>query len=107
MQSNYGKIISVKGYIAEVEFLSDPYPEINQLLILKDNTQSKMQVFKSASATSFYCIVLYGHEYLYRGAIIENTFKFLEVPVGEKLLGRIIDLFGNVFNELLGKASTN
>ena len=94
MSNQTGTVITVKDYIIEVEFLGDPKPEINQLLSKAGDPEVKLQVFKSAGKDRFYCIGLAKHERLVRGSEVDNTGSFLEIPVGEALLGRVVNLFG-------------
>lgn len=80
--------------MAEVEFMGDEKPEINEILLLEDNKEVKMQVFRSSSKNNFYCLCLSNVEEVYRGARVINTKETLKVPVGESILGRVIDIFG-------------
>jgi F-type H+/Na+-transporting ATPase subunit beta len=90
-----GKVIGIKGYIIEVEFLGDTRPNIHDVLYLEEDPSVLMQVYKSSSVSSFYCIALSIVSGVYRGARVVNTNKSLSVPVGAELLGRVYDLFGN------------
>jgi len=89
-----GKIISIKGQIIEVEF-PDEKPHIYDLLIAKDDPESKMEVYISASPDSFYCLALTSISKLHYGSKIISTGQPIKVPVGQALLGRVIDTLGN------------
>ena len=89
-----GRVIGVKGFVVEVEFLADKSPKLHDILLLKDEDGVKMQVFRSSTKNNFYCLCLSNVEKVYRGAKIINTNKPLHVPVGEGVLGRVIDVFG-------------
>ncbi|MGD8744571.1 MAG: F0F1 ATP synthase subunit beta, partial [Candidatus Woesebacteria bacterium] len=89
-----GKIIGIKGSVVEIEFLGES-PTVNDVLVLKEDPQIKMQVYSSSSPSSFYCIALGSPRKLYRGAEVDNTFEQLAVPVGASTLGRVMDVFGN------------
>ncbi len=91
---NVGKIKKVKGQVAEVEFLTDK-PELHDLLVLESNPETMLEVYHSASPTSFFCLILSNANRLHRGARILNTHRTLEIPVGPEILGRVMDLFGN------------
>ncbi|MGI5826512.1 MAG: hypothetical protein ACOX50_03810 [Patescibacteria group bacterium] len=91
---NKGKIISIKGQIVEVEFL-DEKPAVHDVLVLKDDKESKLEVYSSSSPSTFYCLALTPVSKLYRGAVLVNTGESIKIPVGEEVLGRIIDVFGN------------
>src|SRR5690348_1420678 len=88
-----GHIKQIKGQVVEVEFLSEK-PEIHDLLILADDSAVMLEVSVSASPTSFYCFALSELDKLHRGAKVINTQKSIEIPVGEEVLGRVMDLFG-------------
>jgi len=88
------RVIGVKGFVAEVEFMGENKPQINDILVLENNNRVKMQVFKSSSKNNFYCLILNYVEDVYRGAKVLNTQRPLFVPVGDPILGRVIDIFG-------------
>lgn len=90
-----GKVVNVRDVVVEVEFNEDPKPEIHDILTLKEDSSVKLQVVESSGPSRFYCINLKTSNPTYRGAIVINTNEKLKVPVGEKVLGRVIDLFGN------------
>lgn len=95
-----GKIISIKGHIVEVEFVGKNKPKINNILLVENDTVTKLQVVKSASNKSFYCIALTAPELLSRGTRIIDTGKPLHIPVGNDVLGRVMDIFGNPVDNL-------
>lgn len=90
---NAGKIKKVRGQVAEVEFLTDK-PEPHDLLVLESDPRTMLEVYHSASSTSFYCLILSNANKLHRGARILNTHRTLEIPVGTGILGRVMNLFG-------------
>jgi F-type H+-transporting ATPase subunit beta len=91
---NKGKILTINGQIAEVQFV-DEMPQIHDILVLENNLEIKMEVFTSASATSFFCLVLSPVTTLARGTIVLNTKQSLTLPMGDEVLGRVMDIFGN------------
>lgn len=99
LDNNYGRIVQIKGQVVEVEFLNDPKPEIHNILTLKDDPLAKMQVFRSSNESRFYCISLSPTQYFYRGAKVLDTKSPLKVPVGENVLGRVINIFGNTLDD--------
>jgi F-type H+/Na+-transporting ATPase subunit beta len=88
-----GRVTSVWGNIAEVEFLGDP-PLSHHLLVGKEDSSLKMEVYSSAGVKSFYCLVLSEAETLSRGTEMVNTGKVMSIPVGQPTLGRVIGVFG-------------
>lgn len=91
--NNKGKIISVKGQILEVEFIQYP-PSMHDILVLEEDSTVKMEVYASSSASTFFCFSYSPMKKMYRGATVLNTAKPIEIPVGDQVLGRIIDIFG-------------
>lgn len=90
-----GTIKSVSGHVVEVEFLENNKPYIYNILTLKDDPSTKMQVYKSSRESAFYCIILSNADKLYRGAEVIDTGASLSIPAGISTLGRIMDVFGN------------
>jgi len=88
-----GKIVSIKGQILEVEFLHE-MPRLYDVLESVDNPLIKMEVYTSASSNSFFCFSLTGVSNLYYGSIVVSTEQPIKIPVGEALLGRVIDTLG-------------
>jgi F-type H+-transporting ATPase subunit beta len=70
-------------------------PSINDLLLLTEDKKVKMQVYRSSGDNTYYCLVLTPTDKLYRGASITNTGRSIVVPVGNSVLGRVVDIFGN------------
>jgi F-type H+-transporting ATPase subunit beta len=93
MDRKKGRVKQVKGQIIEVEFLFDK-PNIHDLLVAEHDASIILEVVMSASPNSFYCLLLSSTQSLHRGAIMINTRKTLEVPVGKEVLGRVMNLFG-------------
>lgn len=91
---NKGKIISIRGQIVEVHF-PNLKPKMHDIILLEEDTSVKMEVFTSSSGSNFYCLCLSPVSKLYRGASVVNTQEPVMIPVGEAILGRIIDIFGN------------
>ncbi len=93
-KDSYGKIISIEGQVVTVEFTPDHSPSARDILTLKDDPSVRMEVIFSASESTFYCLAFSPVEKLYRGAHVINTKSPIMVPVGEEVLGRVINIFG-------------
>ena len=90
---NKGKIISIRGQIVEVEFLEEK-PAVHDVLVLEDDKNTQLEVYSSSSPLTFYCLALTSVAKLSRGAVLVNTGSTLKIPVGDEVLGRVIDVFG-------------
>ncbi len=89
-----GVVHSVNGQIATVEIGSENFPEIFEIMICPQNPGVALEVY-SQSKTAVSCLILSNPDLLFRGMEILGTGSDLKVPVGEEVLGRVIDLFGN------------
>jgi len=96
MIKNRGKIVSVRGQVAEVEF-GRTKPAMREILTADG---AVLQVYSSSGTGRFYCYVLTGGEKLTRGAVVIATGEVLQIPVGEAVLGRVIDIFGQAVDGL-------
>ena len=89
-----GKIVSVRGQVAEVEFLGDQKPAIHEVLKVTDAPDVQMEVYSSSQVNTFYCVVMTGGEKISRGMNVEMTGELLSIPVGSGVLGRVMNMFG-------------
>jgi len=99
MENIFGHIVSVRGDIVEVEFKVDP-PSRHELLFSPQEPNIALEVYSSTEQNTFMCIALSGSDKIFRGAKMQRSGKVLKVPVGQKLLGRVVDLFGNPVDDL-------
>lgn len=88
-----GKIVSVLGQIVEVEF-GENLPLVTSILHLEEDESVRMEVFSSSGENSFYCLLLSASAKLARGKTVINTGKPIIIPVGDQVLGRVMDAFG-------------
>ncbi len=90
-----GKITGVQDNVATVEFTL-AQPAIFDVLVLETNPEIKLEVVSSAQEeNTYYCFVLNKKNEIARGDIVINTEQNLMIPVGDEILGRAIDVFGN------------
>lgn len=92
---NIGKVISIFRQVVEVEFLGEKPPRISDVLILEDDDTVRMEVYSSSGNNSYFCLVLSASPKLMKGKRVINTGSSIKIPVGEKTLGRAINLFGS------------
>ncbi len=90
---NKGRIISIQREVVQIEFLSGGlFP--GEILELDENPDIKFEVYSAVDEKTFTAICFGNIDSLYRGAIVVRTKKVLNVPVGEDLLGKVINVFG-------------
>jgi F-type H+-transporting ATPase subunit beta len=93
-----GKIIEVIGAVVDVEFPRGSVPKIYDALKVPSNgltLEVELQLGDGIVRT----IAMGASEGLQRGLAVENTGRPIEVPVGKKTLGRIMDVLGNPIDD--------
>jgi len=95
---NEGIIIGVNGQIVEIEFSSTYFPNIFDIVTLKDNEKTKLEVIATSGKNRYFCLSLNNMGKLGRGLTVVNTEQKMTIPAGSKVLGRAFDIFGNTFD---------
>ena len=89
-----GKIVQVIGPVIDVEF-QPPLPQIYECLTCKvGDRQISMEVLAHVSQNTVRAIALHFSEGLSRGTAVEASGAQITVPVGEEVLGRVMNVLG-------------
>ena len=92
-----GVVREIRGEVVKVEMHGDS-PFQKEILTLEGDPEVKLEVHKvSSSGRAFVCVcvILAGFEKVHKGSSVVRTGKELQIPVGEELLGRVVDAFGD------------
>jgi F-type H+/Na+-transporting ATPase subunit beta len=90
-----GRVRGIRGQIVEVEFDSNDFlPQFFDILTSPKDPTIKLEVYAYSGDNLLYCLSLTQRKQLYRDMPIISTGAPLTVPVGEKVLGRVTNLFG-------------
>lgn len=89
-----GKIIAIEGHVIKVEFDPKNPPLEKDILLLKEDSSIRVEVVEAINESTFYCLAFSPSEKLYRGAVVVNTGSPIQIPVGNEVLGRLINIFG-------------
>jgi len=89
-----GTIVQVIGAVVDVEFPRDAIPKVYDALKLEDR-ELTLEVQQQLGDGVVRAIAMGASEGLRRGLPVANTGEAIKVPVGEKTLGRIMDVLGN------------
>ena len=89
-----GTIVQVIGAVVDVEFPRDTIPSVYDALKLQDRDLT-LEVQQQLGDGVVRAIAMGSSEGLKRGLAVDNTAQPITVPVGEKTLGRIMDVLGN------------
>jgi F-type H+/Na+-transporting ATPase subunit beta len=88
-----GTIVQVIGAVVDVEFPRDSIPKVYDALHLTDRDLT-LEVQQQLGDGVVRAIAMGASEGLKRGLPVANTGQPISVPVGEKTLGRIMDVLG-------------
>jgi len=88
-----GNTVQIIGAVVDVEFPSDQIPKIYDALII-DDVDITLEVQQQLGDGVVRTIAMGSSEGLKRGMPVSNTGAPISVPVGEKTLGRIMDVLG-------------
>ena len=93
-----GRVISVRGAVLDVVFDGTALPPIDAALVVSPDYGAPIiaEVQSHLDETTVRAIALQSTPGLRRGAAVRATGAPLEVPVGEALLGRLLDLTGSI-----------
>ncbi|MCG6939079.1 MAG: F0F1 ATP synthase subunit beta [Gammaproteobacteria bacterium] len=89
-----GNVVEIIGAVIDVEFPRDSIPKIYDALKLEE-TGLTMEVQQQLGDGVVRAIALGPSEGLRRGMEVKNTGDAIRVPVGEKTLGRIMNVLGD------------
>ena len=94
--NNFGEIIQVVGPVIDVEFSSDNLPEIYDAIeILNDDgTKTTAEVQQLLGQNVVRSVAMSSTDGLKRGMKVINTKNPIKVPVGDGILGRILNVLG-------------
>jgi F-type H+/Na+-transporting ATPase subunit beta len=88
-----GEIVAVRGTVVDVRFAA-PLPPRNRQLRAGANDHVVLEVHNHLSADTVRCIALNATRRLARGMPVQDTGTALQMPVGEGLVGRVLNVFG-------------
>ena len=94
-----GKIVQVQGPVVDVEFAGSYIPPIKGALEVDNHGERcVMEVSQHIGGNTVRCILLTASEGLCRDMVVTDTEHSIQVPVGEKTLGRLFNVFGDTID---------
>jgi len=93
-----GEVVQIIGAVVDVEFPRDALPKIYDALKIEDRDLT-LEVQQQLGDGIVRTIAMGASEGLTRGLPVVNTGGPIQVPVGQKTLGRIMDVLGNPVDE--------
>ena len=93
-----GKIVQIIGAVVDVEFPHDSLPKVYDALMVEEAGLT-LEVQQQLGDGVVRAIAMGTTDGLKRDLAVSNTGKAINVPVGQKTLGRIMDVLGNPIDE--------
>ena len=98
MEAQYiGWVTAVRGSVVDIVF-KEAIPPVNGLLSTGENNDVIIEVSDHLDKNTVRCIALTSTAGLGRGDKVQGSGSPIEVPVGQKLLGRMFNLFGEAID---------
>jgi F-type H+-transporting ATPase subunit beta len=96
--ANLGTVVSVRGSVVDARF-AERLPPINNLLTVGEDGEIVIEVLTHLNSQVVRGIALTPTRGLALGGAIVDTGQPLRVPVGERLLGRVFNVFGETIDK--------
>jgi len=91
-----GKVKAVRNFVVELEFDKDSDLQMGEVLVLEGSPEVKLVAISSSkNPNCFFCASMVEAYHIKRGASFERSGEVIKIPAGEKILGRVFDVFGN------------
>ncbi len=104
---NSGNIVQIIGAVVDVEFAGGAIPKIYDALVVDaEGINTTLEVQQQLGDGVVRTIALGSTDGLRRGLKVNNTGAAISVPVGEKTLGRIMNVLGEPIDDA-GEIETN
>lgn len=95
---HHGTILSIRGSVIDVRFPPSHLPVINSRLLTGARQHIVLEVQAHLHDDAVRCIALNNTQGLERNTVVVNTGATIEVPVGDRLLGRVLNVFGETID---------
>lgn len=98
-----GAVTRIRGSVVDVEFAAGRLPQINDALLLSSRGGGDtlvIEVQEHLDPRTVRCVAMGSTAGLRRGAEVVQTGGPIEIPVGEQVLGRLINVIGDPIDRL-------
>lgn len=89
-----GVIRAVKNLVVEVEF-DESVPKTHELIMVDNKAKTALVVDSLSAGNIATCLNVYADLSVQKGMVVSTTGKTLDIPVGDALIGRVVDAVGN------------
>jgi F-type H+/Na+-transporting ATPase subunit beta len=102
-----GKVVQVLGVVVDVEFPTGKLPAILNAIIIRQEAQGNVKALEITAEVQqllgdnkIRCVALASTDGLTRGAMVYDTGDGIKIPVGNGMLGRLVNVLGDPIDEL-------
>ncbi len=100
MQKKTGRIVQITGPVVDVRFDRDSLPRIKEELYTEKKGEKRtMEVVQHLGGSTVRCVMLGPSEGLCRDMEVYSTGAPISVPVGEPVLGRLLNVLGEPIDD--------
>ena len=90
---NQGVIRYLKDLVLHVEF-AEGLPDLNEILVVDNEQRTPLLVDHLRDANTAVCLNISGARLLQKGMTATRTGQSIDIPVGDQLIGRVLDALG-------------
>ena len=87
---NQGVVVAMKSLVVRVEFDETP-PEVNEVIVVENANKTPLLVDSLLDGNIARCLNVTADKTLQKGMLATRTGKSIEIPVGNEMIGRVID----------------
>jgi F-type H+-transporting ATPase subunit beta len=80
----------MKALVVRVMFDETP-PDLNEIIVVDNERKTKLLVDSLQAGNTAVCLNLTADKTIQKGMVVDRTGKSIEIPVGDKMIGRVID----------------
>jgi F-type H+-transporting ATPase subunit beta len=88
-----GVIRYLKDLVIKVEF-DEEVPALNEILLVDNEQKTPLLVDSLHDTSTVLCLNISGDRSLLKGLMVNRTGESIEIPVGQPLIGRVLDALG-------------
>ena len=94
--SGIGSVVAVRHSVVDVRFAEESLPDLNEALLVTtgDGRTLTLEVQHHLDTRNVRALSMQETSGLQRGRRVERTFNSIQVPVGEPVLGRLLNVLG-------------
>jgi F-type H+-transporting ATPase subunit beta len=95
-QPSLGQVVAAAGSVIDVEFADESLPPIEEALLveIRQDRRLFLEVQQHLDGKTVRTVAMAPTEGLRRGLLVSRTYQPIRVPVGEAVLGRLINVIG-------------